>query len=554
MAGRYGEAADPAVILRGMSLEEKVGQLLLCGFDGTEPSADIERLIREQAIGGVILFARNVTGTKQAAALNRSLQAAAADGGRLPLWIAVDQEGGMVARFTDGLALMPGAMAIAAGGDAYSAYEAGYVCGCELGALGVNMNFAPVLDVNNNPSNPVIGVRSFGEDPERVAEFGVRLVQGLQDAGMVATAKHFPGHGDTDTDSHLDLPVVRHARERIEQVELVPFRKVIEAGIDSVMSAHIVFPAYEQEKLPATLSHAVLTGLLREELGFEGVIMTDCMEMNAIADHFGTAEAAVMAVEAGADLVLISHRHDRQLRAWELLLQAVREGRITEERIDESVLRLLRLKARRGVLMAVETGEESRVAGEVGSEKHLAAAKRISEASVTIVKNESGLLPLAPGQSMYVLSMEPAVRTLAEEQAPEGIFSLGRALRELGANETEWLIPFGRAAELKEELVRACMYAERVIVATYNAYLEADQVELVEALQRFGKDPIVVALRSPYDLLAFPEVATFVAVYESRPLAMRSAAAALLGLNPAEGKLPVSLGERYPAGTGRGLR
>lgn len=259
------------------------------------------------------------------------------------------------------------------------------ISGKELRALGINLNFAPVLDVNNNPDNPVIGVRSFGESAELVAEFGQRSVQGFQDANVVATAKHFPGHGDTSVDSHLDLPTIKHGQERIRSLELVPFIRAIEGGVDAIMSSHIYFPAFESEKLPATLSKAVLTGLLREELGYEGVIMTDCMEMNAIAEHYGTVAASVTAIEAGADLVLISHRLDRQIGAIDAIEQAVHEGRISEVRIDASVQRLLALKERRGLLVP-----QSGTAAEVGTAEHCAVAERLSEASITLVKDEQG--------------------------------------------------------------------------------------------------------------------------------------------------------------------
>jgi beta-N-acetylhexosaminidase len=523
-----------------LTLEQKIGQMVMCGFEGTEPSEEIVRLIKEQAIGGVIYFARNVSSTGQVAELGESLQAAARESGHEPLWIGIDQEGGMVARITEDVALMPGAMAIAAGGSTEAAYEAGRICGGELKALGINLNYAPVLDVNNNPANPVIGVRSFGEDPAKVGAYGVQLLKGLQEQGVAATAKHFPGHGDTSVDSHLDLPTVAHARERIEQVELRPFQEAIGAGVDAIMSSHIVFPAFEKERLPATLSHAVLTGLLREEMGFEGVIMTDCMEMNAIADHFGTVEAAVLAVEAGADLVLVSHRYDRQQGTIEALLQAVREGRLSEERIDRSVERLLALKEKRGLYHPAAADLSA-----VGTAVNLAVAEQISEASITLVKNEKGLLPYDTQQSLFLISVEAAVQTQVDEEV-EARLTLGLALRELGAQVTELVVPLAKVAELKQELLSCVRYERQVIVATYNAYQDPAQQQLVNELQALGKELTIVALRSPYDLMAFPQVSTYVAAYESRPLAMRSTAKVLMGRRKATGKLPVTLETKQP--------
>ncbi|GIP38764.1 beta-glucosidase [Paenibacillus sp. J31TS4] len=561
--------------IRSMSLEEKVGQLVLCGFSGTEVSAEIRALIAERRIGGVIYFARNVASPGQVAALSEELQGEAAASGTLPLLVTIDQEGGMVARLTEGVALFPGQMAIAAAGRPEHAYTAGFLTGRELRALGINLNFAPVLDVNNNPANPVIGVRSYGESPELVAAYGANAIRGLQDANVAATAKHFPGHGDTNVDSHLDLPVIPHDRERIERVELPPFIRAIAEGVDAIMSTHIHFPAYESGGLPVTLSRAVLTGLLRERLGYEGVIMTDCMEMHAISKRYGTVEAAVMAVEAGADAVLVSHTHELQTGAIDALLAAVRSGRISEASIDRSVERLLALKERRGILRAEEAGAEAEAGqaddcgpaeretaagaeapaaeaplplGEVGCAEHLAAARAISEASVTLVKDAGGLVPLPAGAGTLVIGVSPEAVTVADDELAAPL-SLGRALREAGVPAEELAVAMADIAARREELLERAAQAERLVVATYNAYFQPEQAELVRALQALGKPLAVVALRCPYDLLTFPEVGTYLLAYESRPLALASAARVLAGGIPPRGTLPVTIGE-YAAGGG----
>lgn len=536
--------------VQDMTLREKIGQMLLCGFEGTEVTDQLKALIAEHYIGGVIYFARNVEQTGQVAQLSEQLQQIAEQSGTLPLWVSIDQEGGMVARITEGVALMPGQMALAAGaigtgvglrdgGDA--AYEAALISGKELRALGINLNFAPVLDVNNNPDNPVIGVRSFGESAELVAEFGQRSVQGFQDANVVATAKHFPGHGDTSVDSHLDLPTIVHGQERIRSLELVPFVRAIEGGVDAIMSSHIYFPAFESEKLPATLSKSVLTGLLREELGYEGVIMTDCMEMNAIAEHYGTVAASVMAIEAGADLVLISHRLDRQIGAIDAIEQAVKQGRLSEARIDASVERLLALKERRGLLVP-----QSGTAAEVGTAEHCAVAGRLSEASITLVKDEQGLLPLKRVRTLAV-TVAAAVSSGVDE-AYAGPASLGAALAERGLDVIDRVLPLTEVGGLTESVLAAAEEAEQIVIGTYNARFHPTQVELVRALHALGKPVVVVALRVPYDLLELPEVSTFIAAYESRPLALQSTAKGLLGELQMKGRLPVTLGSGYPAG------
>jgi beta-N-acetylhexosaminidase len=556
-----------------MTLEEKVGQLVMVGFDGHSPSAQVLRLVRKHYIGGIIYFARNVRSLQQVAELSDSLQQAAQEAGTLPLWIAIDQEGGMVVRITDGVALMPGAMALAAGGASEAAYEAARISGRELRALGINLNLAPVLDVNNNPRNPVIGVRSFGESPETAAAFGAAAVRGMQDGGVAATAKHFPGHGDTEVDSHLDLPTVPHGRERMFAVELKPFIAAIEAGVDCIMSAHIYFPAFETRQLPVTLSPAVLTGLLRGELNYDGVIVTDCMEMKAIASHYGTVEAAVMAIEAGADAVLVSHTYDLQCAALEALVAAVRSGRISEERIDASVRRLLTLKTKRG-LLAGGTGAnaaESRGANagmaangvaaapgwqaqplakrlaSVGTAQHLTASKRFSEASVTVVK-DGGLLPLAAKPTL-VLGIEPAVVTIVDD-ALTARQTIGEALAELGFEVEELVIPLAETAACQAKALELARCYDQIVIVTYNAHFDNAQAALVHELLAAGKLPIVVATRNPYDLLAFPDVPAYVCTYESRPLALQSAARLLAGRIAAQGRLPVSIGADYPLGWG----
>lgn len=550
---RGAGASRVDAVVSAMTLRQKIGQMIHCGFHGYEPGADIERMIRERHVGGIILFARNVRDNRQVAAMNAAFQRIALESGQPPLTIAIDQEGGMVARLTEGVALMPGNMAIAAGGEPQSAYDAARITAEELLALGVNLNYAPVLDVNVNPANPVIGVRSYGESPELVAEYGAMAVRGLQETGVTATAKHFPGHGDTNVDSHLDLPTVNHSRKRINEVELVPFRRAIEAGIDAIMSSHIYFPSFESEKLPVTLSHSVLTRLLREELGFEGVIMTDCMEMKAIADHYGTVDAAVMAIEAGADCVLISHRHDLQEGAIEALVAAVESGHISEARIDESARRLLTMKEKRSVTAESVTtiADESYFTGEsfrsVGSREHHETAQRISEASVTLIKDEAGLLPLRPGERTLVISVLAAAVSEVDESVDLPV-TLGQALAAQGLDVEERSVLLEDVGSAAEKLAALAGSFRQVVIGTYNASLRPEQAALVRAIIDAGRSPIVVALRNPYDIAAFPDVPAYVATYESRPLALQSAAKVLTGNIKAAGRTPVTIHPDYPAG------
>jgi beta-N-acetylhexosaminidase len=332
----------------GMTLEEQIGQLLVVGFDGTTPSAELIHLIQYYSVGSVILFTRNVKSTDQVQELTNSLQQLArAAGQRYPLIINIDQENGMVQRLGNHVTLFPGNMALGAIDSAKIAYEVARATGEELRALGINMNLAPVVDVNNNPANPVIGVRSFGENPQSVSLLANAMIQGYHEAGIITSLKHFPGHGDTSVDSHFALPIIPHDMQRLEEIELVPFKNAIAAGADSVMIAHLYLPKLMREvMLPSSVSPEIMTDLLRVKMGFDGLIITDCLEMKAVADTIGTEQAAVMAIRAGADLALISHHYNRQVGASEAIKAALRDGTLTPERVRQSAERVLGLKAR----------------------------------------------------------------------------------------------------------------------------------------------------------------------------------------------------------------
>ncbi|MBB6669697.1 beta-N-acetylhexosaminidase [Cohnella nanjingensis] len=534
-------------LAKNMRLEQKVGQLFMCGFSDTVPNEPILRLIREYGIGGVNYFRRNVRDPAQAAALSAALQQAS----EVPLLVSIDQEGGMVAGIERGVTLMPGNMALGATRDTDGVYRAALIAGRELRAMGINMDFAPCLDVNNNPDNPVIGVRSYGESPDLVARMGAAAVRGYRDAGVTATVKHFPGHGDTNVDSHQALPLVAHDRQRLHEVELMPFKAAIAVGVDAIMTAHVVFPAYEDRSIPATLSPRILTGLLREELGFEGLITTDCLEMNAIWKGVGVGEGAVMAVEAGADLVLISHRIELQIEGIEAVIAAVRSGRISEARIDASVERLLRVKERRGLFRQPDAAAKPDLHDVVATEASLAVAKSLSERSVTLVKRE-GRFPLRPDAGTYVVW--PDMRPVSETAEPAGQeTTLGRVLSQRLTEVKEQVIDVEPSDEQIASVLAGSQGYAQIVVATYNAGFSEGQRRLVRALaERSGTDLIVASLRIPYDLASFPQVKTYLACYENKPLAIRSLARVLTGEIPATGRLPASVGayqaESSPAG------
>ena len=358
-----------------MTVREKLGQLLMFGFPGTQLGQEALQLIEEYKAGNVVLFAHNLTDAAQMRSLcedvRRRIEAAC---GAAPI-ISIDQEGGVVARLPQDAVSFPSAMAVAATGDVHNAYEAAFDTARELAALGVNCNLAPVVDVNTNAANPVIGVRAYGSRPQRVSDFAREVIRGHVQAGVMPVAKHFPGHGDTDVDSHLGLPLVKKSMEELKACELVPYRDAIAQDVPAIMAAHILFPALEKEDLPASMSRAILQGLLRGEMGFAGLVVSDCLEMGAIQDHYGTPEGFVAALKAGVDLACISHTPSLALRALDLAYEAVRDGSLPMERVDEAVERVMRAKRR--FVCAQAPWQE------VGSAAHRDAARRMMAAAIT---------------------------------------------------------------------------------------------------------------------------------------------------------------------------
>lgn len=338
---------DPlAEQLAAMTVEEKVGQLLIGGFEGTEIGDQATRLVQEYQVGGLILYGRNIAGAGQLVTLTNGLKALNGDG--IPLFLSIDQEGGGVDRMPPEVRRTPGAYCVGQTGSVPAAQSYGDVLAAECAAFGLNLDFAPVLDVWSNPGNTVIGQRAFSADARTVAGLGPAAARRMMDQGIIPAVKHFPGHGDTVVDSHVGLPVVDKSPEELEETELIPFRAAIQsAGTDgqvpAVMVAHILLTQLDPER-PASLSPAVVTGLLREELGFAGAVLTDDLTMGAVTQSYGLGEAAVLAVEAGCDILLVCHGQDSVPAVRTALLEAVASGRITAERLDESVYRILRLK------------------------------------------------------------------------------------------------------------------------------------------------------------------------------------------------------------------
>jgi beta-N-acetylhexosaminidase len=357
----------------------RAGQRFMVGFEGTTASVDVKALIRELGVGHVVLFARNVAEPEQVADLVRELQSVARDAGHeRPLLVAVDQEGGRVARLKDPWTIWPAARAVGRVGSEETARRMAEALAVELKACGIRYDFAPCVDVDTNPKNPVIGDRSFGDDPDLVGRLGAAMIRGFQESGVVACAKHFPGHGDTDVDSHLDLPAIEHSRARLEDVELRPFRKAIEAGVATVMASHLLVRELD-DALPATLSPKVVKGLLREELGYDGVVVTDALEMKALAGHWTPAQISVLAAKAGCDLLALCRGHDAQVEALESLIRALESGEIPFKEAEATEGRVRALKER---FLAGYRDPDPREAREAaGRGEHRALAETIAARS-----------------------------------------------------------------------------------------------------------------------------------------------------------------------------
>ncbi|MEK5444972.1 MULTISPECIES: beta-N-acetylhexosaminidase [unclassified Fredinandcohnia] len=530
-------------------LAKKVGQLLVIGFNGTKVPQEIRDLIHTYHIGAIILFGRNIGAPKEVLALTTDLQREAKKAGYThPLLICVDQENGVVRRLGEGATIFPGAMTLGATGNPNHAYNVGVATGIELKALGINWNLAPVLDVNNNPDNPVIGVRSFGESAESVSKFGRASMQGMQEAGIATTLKHFPGHGDTNVDSHLDLPTIPHGLTRLEEIELKPFRECIAEGADTIMTAHVYFPSIETEPgVPATISRKVITGLLREKLKFNGVVTTDCMEMNAILHGVGTEKGAVAALKAGVDYVMISHTLERQVGAIEEILKAIENGELTEEEIDQALQRIKVLKEKYLSWQDISLEDEPIVPETVGSKEHEKIAYEAYKDSVTIVKND-GMLPLPQNNSRILVVHPDNGTTMQVEDKRYANLSLGAAIKEYQPEAD--IYPFSSALDEKEvsAIVEKAKGYDTVIVGTLTITPSSNQIALVEKLIKEKGSVIVIAMRSPYDFGYLPDVPVYINTYEFTYPALKVAAGAIFGKEEVKGNLPVTVKKRLVEG------
>ena len=555
--------------LATMTTAEKIGQLVLAGLPGPTLDADTAALFRERHLGGVILFARNIVDAAQTRALTSAIQAATAlRPVGWPALIGADQEGGRVLR-TAALPeaiRWPAAMALGATDDPALAERVSVALGAELRALGINVAFAPDADVNANPLNPVIGTRSFGESPARVADFVVATLRGLASAGIAGTAKHFPGHGDTALDSHLALPTIPHDLAYLRRVDLVPFTAAIAAGVPLIMTAHIRFPAVEPDGVPATLSRRILTRLLRGEMGYDGVIVSDAMTMQAIRDHYGIVAGCVQSVIAGADLVIPLDGQEGAV--LDALLAAVANGRLPGAQVDASVRRILRL--RQSLAASPEQPEHATTSVAFGMSAHYddnrALAREVARRSVTVLAAPPGTLPLAAGQAgqaesapvIAVAVVECLLGSASEaEQVPDAALPLLTAVRARfpQAHVRGAML----AAESPTDTQRAAAHAlaadaDMLVIGTSDLARFPRQAEAVVALMQSARRVVVIAQRGPYDLGVLPPLphAALIATYGDSPDALAAAVAIIAGDATSMGCLPVTVSAAFPRGSGPG--
>ena len=534
-------------IINGMTLDEKIGQLFIVpayGRFSNSRSPDVlrlKRLISDYHIGGLIFFQGDVFGQ---AVLHNELQQVA----EFPLWITQDMEFGAAMRVSGTTRFTP-AMGIAATGNPENAYIKGKITAREAKALGVHQVFAPVLDVNNNPENPVINVRSFSADPGIVSEYAIRFMKGMQNEGVMATGKHFPGHGDTDTDSHLALPTIGHEYDRLAALELVPFRNAIDAGLHSVMSAHIHFPNISSGVgLPGTLDPSIVQGILIDSLRFEGLIVTDGLEMQGITHHYSPGEAVIMSILAGVDLMLIS---PDEMTAIRELKHAIESGRISEERIDHSVRKILNLKQESGLFKDrfVNIDDLSRL---INTPEYQAEANRIARESVTVLKDSGNILPITSVRTNQIL-----VVSVSDSDGHSSADVLAREIRRYHPNVRHHELNNRTTDDEITRMLQDANRADLIIIGSFimvrshhPIQMPQRQLRVLKQLASLNKPSALLAFGNPYVVRDLPETHLHLLAWSSAANQVQQTVPALFGAAPINGRFPGEVPGMYAIGDG----
>lgn len=499
--------------ITNLTLEEKIGQMLCFAFHGTTVNEQLKTLISDYKVGNIVHFARNIVDVKQVKKLNNDIQSLS----KLPVFISLDQEGGMVRRVISDITYLPGAMALASTNQKHI-YEVSHATGLDLRNLGFHINYAPVADVNNNPLNPVINSRSYSDDPEIVSKCVVEAFKGFQDAYLLPTVKHFPGHGDTNVDSHLGLPIVKKSLAELEKVELIPFKKAIDAGIDGVMISHILYSELDST-LPSSLSYNVITKLLKEKMGFKGLITTDSLTMAAIWERYTIEEIVEKGINAGNDILVFCGKADvnEQVEIVKTFIKLVKNKKIPMSRIDESVTKILQLKAKYCFNQIVSKANRDELAYDLVNQ------------SIVKVK-ENNLLPLTKKDKVLIIFPKISLASLVDNEN-NTYESLGKYLpyQEIIVDET--------LSSLKNIMQIQANY-DKIIMATYNVKADDYQTEIYQKLNK--AKVVVIALRSPYDLNYIHEVKEYICTFDCTKESLKAVSSKLM-TNDFYGKLPVKL-------------
>jgi len=515
-----------------LSLKEKIGQMFMVGFYGTEPADEVRAFIREYHPGFFILFSRNIQSIPQVIELTNTLHAMTV----LSPFLFIDQEGGTVVQFREMAATVISHMGLAATGQPDNARQASRILAVELDACGFDGILAPVLDVNFEEKNPIIGIRSFSDDPEVVIRYAKKFYQGLQDSGLAGCGKHFPGHGGTVEDSHLTIPRVDISPEVFSRFCLQPFLALAREHIDSLMTSHVIYQGIARDV--ATFSPDLIDRVLRGEFNYQGVVFSDCLEMQAIKDHFSTEEIVTRAVRAGVDVMTVSHHLDFQKELFDILYFKVKNNQIEEKRLDQSLSRILDLKNRYHLLASRKSRDG--VLGEKAARSHLKQELRLAEKSITLLRNELGLIPLNRSRKVLILEWQKVKATQLLSQADDKALLTEMAGHIFQQVETRLLKLDGSVPEgIMDRLNRF----DYVIAGLYsrNPGIAAVQSSALKRINEIREDVIVVALGNPYDISHFPEIKTYLATYGFRRVQIEALFKVLIGDIEAAGECPVRI-------------
>ncbi|MCB9422308.1 MAG: glycoside hydrolase family 3 C-terminal domain-containing protein [Ardenticatenaceae bacterium] len=532
-----------------MSVKELLGYKLMLAFEGTTPPPRILDWLAERPVGGFTLFRPlNVASPGQVRELTERLQTAVSPQFQSPLLIAADQEGGQLMALGAELTQFPGNMALAAARDPELTRRVGQAIGTEMAALGVNLNYAPNCDINTNPGNPAAGIRTFGDDPALAAQMAGAMVDGLQSAGVAATMKHFPGKGGAQVDSHFAMPLIDHSRERLEQMELRPFRAAIESGVKLAMTGHFAIPSLtEHPDLPATLSRAVMHDLVRQELGFDGVTITDALDMGALTQGAGQIIDIIAATRAEVDLLLTTNQPEVQERLYHGLQLAYSRGLVEKWHIENSVNRIFALKQ----WVSQQTWPDISV---IGCAEHRELEAEAARRSITLVRNDAGLLPLRLASDAKIAVIMPQPQDLTPADTSSYVKpGLATAVRQHHAHVDEFITTHPPTESEITALRRKAVGYDLLIIGTISASMQPEQTALVNELLALNVPTVTIALRTPYDLTVYPEAKTHLCTYSIHEPSMAAVTAVLWGKTPATGKLPVTIPGLYAFGHGLNL-